>query len=435
LSVAAAQDHRASRALDRLVEYAPHSSGLALRIRHVDAVAAAEGLQATGSPPPQVADTRPSETPVSTDGVSIFYAPAFASLGLEEQAGWLAHAVLHVALCHPQRFQALREAGAQPDLALYGICADAIVNSALGHLGWLRLPAAAVRLPQLLADCLGETTEDAAALANWDVERLYRAIDDRRVEADRVVRDGKRAARARALAAGQGTDLRPDAAASEAPEARAARTRDWAERLRRAQAGDGLHALLRGAIADMPASRTPWPQLLRARLGRALSPQPALSWSRPSRRWLALRGGRPGHRLPWEPGIVTGRRVPRLALILDCSGSVDEALFTRFASELGAIVRRAQAAVLVVAGDDAVREVGWLEPGAMTLERWRLPAGGGTDFTPLLLEADGHAPDIGVVLTDLQGPASFRPRWPVLWAVPPAWAHAEPPFGRRVVLA
>jgi predicted metal-dependent peptidase len=70
----------------------------------------------------------------------------------------------------------------------------------------------------------------------------------------------------------------------------------------------------------------------------------------------------------------------------------------------------------------------------MALERWRLPAGGGTDFTPLLREADRHAPDIGVVLTDLQGPATFRPRWPVLWAVPPAWAHAEPPFGRRVVL-
>lgn len=432
MSVSAAQDHRASRALDRLVEHAPHSSGLALRIRHVDV--SSEELPADGALLPQGASIRASEPPVSTDGVTIFYAPAFESLGLEEQAGWLAHAVLHVALCHPQRFLALREAGAQPDLALYGICADAIVNSALGHLGWLRLPAAAVRLPQLLADCLGETVEDAAALASWDVERLYRAIDDRRVEADRVVRDGKRAARARALAAGQGTDLRPDAAASEAPQARAAREHDWVELLRRAQAGDGLHALLRGAIADMPQTRTPWPQLLRARLGRALSQQPTLSWSRPSRRWLALRGGPPGHRLPWEPGTVAGRRVPRLALILDCSGSVDEALFARFAAELGAIVRRAQAAVLVVAGDDAVREVAWLEPGPMALERWRLPAGGGTDFTPLLREADRHAPDIGVVLTDLQGPATFRPRWPVLWAVPPAWAHAEPPFGRRVVL-
>lgn len=60
---------------------------------------------------------------------------------------------------------------------------------------------------------------------------------------------------------------------------------------------------------------------------------------------------------------------------------------------------------------------------------------GGTDFTPLLEEADRHYPDIGVVLTDLQGPARFHPRWPVLWAVPEAFAHAVQPFGRRLSLA
>ena len=33
-----------------------------------------------------------------------------------------------------------------------------------------------------------------------------------------------------------------------------------------------------------------------------------------------------------------------------------------------------------------------------------------------------HRPDIVVVLTDLDGPARFRPRWPVIWAVPEAHA-------------
>ncbi|HPM66978.1 MAG TPA: VWA-like domain-containing protein, partial [Piscinibacter sp.] len=44
-------------------------------------------------------------------------------------------------------------------------------------------------------------------------------------------------------------------------------------------------------------------------------------------------------------------------------------------------------------------------------------------------------PDVTVVLTDLDGPARHRPRAPVLWAVPEVNARAEPPFGRKLVLA
>ena len=40
----------------------------------------------------------------------------------------------------------------------------------------------------------------------------------------------------------------------------------------------------------------------------------------------------------------------------------------------------------------------------------------------------------GVVLTDLEGPANFRPRWPVIWAVQAQHAAAVPPFGRLLVL-
>jgi hypothetical protein len=38
------------------------------------------------------------------------------------------------------------------------------------------------------------------------------------------------------------------------------------------------------------------------------------------------------------------------------------------------------------------------------------------------------------VLTDLDGPARFRPRWPVIWAVTEAHARAVEPFGRKLVL-
>ncbi len=49
-------------------------------------------------------------------------------------------------------------------------------------------------------------------------------------------------------------------------------------------------------------------------------------------------------------------------------------------------------------------------------------------------EADRHRPDIAVVLTDLDGPARFRPRWPVIWAVPEPCATAVAPFGRKLSL-
>jgi len=38
------------------------------------------------------------------------------------------------------------------------------------------------------------------------------------------------------------------------------------------------------------------------------------------------------------------------------------------------------------------------------------------------------------VLTDLDGPARFRPRWPVLWAVPESARRAHVPFGHLLSL-
>jgi predicted metal-dependent peptidase len=126
--------------------------------------------------------------------------------------------------------------------------------------------------------------------------------------------------------------------------------------------------------------------------------------------------------------------VPRLAVIVDVSGSIDDALMTRFAREVEAITRRLESRLVVVIGDDQVRHVEQYAPGESDLASIAFDGGGGTDFTPLLEEADRHAPDIGVVITDLEGPARFQPRWPVIWAVPEAYAGAVQPFGRKVVL-
>jgi hypothetical protein len=199
-----------------------------------------------------------------------------------------------------------------------------------------------------------------AALAHWDVESLYRAVDDRqpreggavgssassacegrsaalaqRIDAGQgetggTAIDGPRAQRLRALAGRTGGDLcaAPQDSAAEADEAEQARR--WRERLLRSQAGGPEGSLLRMLVADLPSSRTPWEQVLRMRVARALSRQPALSWSRPTRAYLANQGrSGPHRRLPWEPGSVASRAVPRVALVLDASGSIDAALLAR----------------------------------------------------------------------------------------------------------
>ncbi len=431
---AALYGHRGTSAIQRMVEFAPSTGGLALWVGHRDVPA--------GHDAPAI----------MTDGHAVFYGQTFAALPLAERTGLVAHEVLHIALRHPQRYLDLQRVLGDVDLHLFNICADAIVNSTLSHLTWLRLPATAVFLDQLLAHALSVKQDVESALLVWDVERLYRAIDDRRIRPqgsrDRSERsgssagpsescvDGPRAASARALAAKTEIDLMPTDASQDAPEAEAEQTRDWSERILRGHANDGAFSMLRALIADLPRSRTPWQQILRTRLARGLSRKATLSWSRPTRSYIANQGrGGPNRRLPFEPGFAANKTAPRLAVIIDVSGSIDDGLMARFASEIAAISRRQEADLVLIVGDDRVQRVDRFEPGRFKLDGIPFDGGGGTDFSPLLAEADRHQPDIAVVLTDLEGPTRYRPHCPVIWAVPDSHADALPPFGRLLVLS
>jgi predicted metal-dependent peptidase len=418
-----------------MVEFAPSTGGLALWIHHVD-VAAEDG------------------PPVRTDGRVLYYSAAFSQLPLPDQIGLLAHEVLHVALRHAQRYCELAAVIGEVDLELFNRCADAIVNSTLGHLGWLRLPRDAIRLEHLLRTVLGVEEPVEKSLLEWDVERLYRAMDDRRTgsrggrRARRTGGDGNATNAATASRAHHGDrsrqlratgprfdqDLVPGPATLGPPEAEAQESREWSERISRAHAGDGEFSMLRALIADVPRSRTPWEQVLRTRLARALAPKRAASWSRPSRSYLANQGRSGGHRMPWEPGTSATTSTPRLVVIVDVSGSIEDELLERFAGEIDAITRRLESDLVLVIGDDRVRRVSHHVPGRSELASVEFEGRGGTDFTPLLEEAGRHDPDITVVLTDLDGPARFQPRWPVLWAVPETRRNATAPFGRIVPL-
>lgn len=446
--------HRGTRAIQRMVEFAPSTGGLALWVRHQDL--------------PDAVDPGP----VATDGTTLYYGAGFERLPIAAQVGLVAHEVLHIALRHPQRFLDLQARLGDVDLELFNICADAIVNSTLSHLTWLQLPTSAVLLDELLLSTLGLDQAVEKSLLEWDVERLYRAIDDRqapgrgRRQAPRARRrggigerqpgsdgspspeavedatqaqpreDGPKAARVRALGAETLADLFPRGDSRQHPELEAEQAREWSERILRAHAGDGAHSMLRALIADLPKLRTPWEQILRTQLARGLAVRPNLSWSRPSRSYIANQGrAGPTGRMPWEPGISSAKTVPRLVVVVDVSGSIDDRLLERFAGEIEAITRRLEADLVLVIGDRQVQRVAHFEPGRSDLRDIEFDGGGGTDFTPLLEEADRHGPDIGVVLTDLEGPARFRPLWPVIWAVPESDTTPVQPFGRKLILS
>jgi predicted metal-dependent peptidase len=450
--------HRGTRAIQRMVEFAPSTGGLALWVKHQDVGVAVKP------------DTDATAVLLATDGNTLFYAADFETLPITLQVGLVAHEVLHIALRHTQRFLDLQKLLGDVDLKLFNICADAIVNSTLSHLHWLQLPATSVLLDRLLADALSIDQGVEKSLLEWNVERLYRAIDDRRpwqqggrrqsprqqngeteanpsgsnrVESREPMddtreatsrEDGRRSSRVRALGAKTGTDLLPGPDTQGLPEEEAAQAREWSERILRGHAGDGAHSMLRALIADLPQTRTPWEQVLRTQLARSLSPRQAISWSRPTRSYIANQGRIGTHRLPFEPGFSPTKSVPRLAVVVDVSGSIEDALMERFAREIEAITRRLEAGLVLIIGDNRVQKVTRFAPGQSDLRDIDFNGGGGTDFTPLLEEADNHHPDIAVVLTDLDGPAHFRPRWPVIWAVPEAHELAVQPFGRKLTL-
>ncbi len=313
-----------------MVEFAPSTGGLALWIHHADLNQRGRyplkrgsergRFPLEGDAPPSMEGARPLSdprfkavaSPIETDGNTIYYGEAFETLPLAAQVGHVAHEVLHVALRHPQRYLALRARIGDVDLQLFNRCADAIVNSTLEHLSWLELPGKSVRLDRLLDGAKIEHGGVAKALLEWDVERLYRAIDDRRPQEDRAAgrnddprragpgsgkrEDGPRSKSVRALGGDEegAPDLLADETAegSSETETEAEATREWSERILRAHTGDGAFSMLRALLADLPGTRMPWEQVLRTRLARALSRRPALSWSRPSRSGSPTRAAR-----------------------------------------------------------------------------------------------------------------------------------------------
>jgi hypothetical protein len=396
--------------VQRMVEYAPSTGSLALWVHHRDDDRVAEAVVA------------------ATDGTTIRYGKAFEALPLPRQTGVVAHEVLHVALRHVPRFHALQRELGDVDLELFNICADAIVTSALSHLDWLEVDPRGVRLEELLTRVLGPGRDTSRVLLEWDVEGLYRAVDDRRPKGgrDRSKRtrkeDGPRARTTRALGSQLRRDLVPSPEAEEAPEAeaeagaRVARAHHPRPRRRRRalaccgpcsptcprSAPPGSSCCARSCAAALPAPRA------------VLVPPVALLPRQPGRMRSTV-GGCPGSPAAYgtsgRPPRGHGRRLGLHRRPAAASASP---------AEIEAISRRMEARVTVIIGDDRVRSVVHLRARAHNLREHPSSAAAAAPTSPRSSPRRPRRPDIGVFLTDLDGARHHRPRWPVIWAVPAA---------------
>lgn len=373
-----------------------------------------------------------------SDGLTIRYGRGFAALGLAEQVGTLAHHVLHVALRHSARGEALvaRLGPGGADAGLFALAADGIVNETL-QLAGHPLPRPAVLLSEVLAVAGLPCPSAAAALGTWDAERLALALASAGGEgaAERV--------RIWARARGFAPDLDPDRGGGPAEGEETPTPEDWHRHTLRAmeagrRAGAGI-GRLGSFLADLAPPRTPWEVVLRRLLATALAERAQPTWRRPSGGWTARAGlaAERGEEAPaFEPGRTRRALRPRLAIGLDTSSSVDAVSLALLAAEAEGVARRTGAEAHLLAFDTEVFARHRLDPhgwGRLRTAPDPLRRGGGTDYADLIAEAGRLAPALLVVLTDLEAPLpAAAPRGlPVLWAVPRA---VDPPAWGRVLV-
>jgi len=174
--------------------------------------------------------------------------------------------------------------------------------------------------------------------------------------------------------------------------------RDQAKR-RGTDPGDALRW-----VADTLDPETPWEPMLSGAVRRAVG-------------WAAGRGDftyqRPSRRASSAPGIVLPgqhRPVPRVSIIVDTSGSVDDELLSRALGEIDGVI-----AALGIAGSSVT--IYSVDAAVHTTENLRsakdakLVGAGGTDLRLGLraIEGERPRPDVVIVLTDGETPWPTTP--------------------------
>jgi predicted metal-dependent peptidase len=379
----------------------------------------------------------------ATDGRTVWYYPDFDRMDLREQAFVVCHEICHIAFCHALRASILAAREADFDPNTWNEAADLIINNSLIHQPWLQRPQQfpGVVLHHFLEELRGKMSHDEFKKLpeehEWDTERLYLFLqytksDDPNMacpvqaSVGAAARDAVR--KMLADAEGSGGDLKIDSKITDRPELRQ-EMREWARRIAQAQMGDRPGGILRKLAGDIPKTKTPWQEVTRQIAMALLAPKTEPTWSRPSRRYLGLR-----RTIPYEQGIRPQPKA-KLALLVDTSGSISNATFNRWISEIHTIQASTGADVYVIVSDAAVHTIHHLKDSVQDLRRVKFVGGGGTDFRPAFIEAEKLKPGAVIYLTDLDGvfPEKAPKAFKTFWAVPERDVKAVP-FGKIIEL-
>lgn len=390
-----------------------------------------------------------------TDGSTIYAGADYENFNAKERKFICLHEILHVALCHHQRFHGLEKQDLSFDPMLLNIAADAIINKALENLTGLETPTNAWSLEKVWE--VLEKTDGEKGIANstyysfgaasqnrkianltkaeftqanrWSCEELYyfikaqtrmrtdflkiiiEAYDKDSLGGDLCKRRESENERKEygSLTSEDNKEIVADAVDKK---------REWGQRL----------TLLRGTMpevfqrlaGELPQVETPWEQILRSIVQTTFQEATRINYSRPNRRWLSLERdykASAGVGLPFSPD-VSRKRGSHLAVALDTSGSIDENLLNRFLVEIATLCLFNQRNLVLLIGDAKVHkiaEIDWRDAGR-ELTEIKYTGGGGTDFRPLIKAAEEYEPDALVYLTDLYGETGDEPDFPVIWA-------------------
>ncbi|PQV62768.1 putative metal-dependent peptidase [Abditibacterium utsteinense] len=348
-----------------------------------------------------------------------------------ERAFILCHEILHVALRHvPRGAAAYRVSGAHGKL--WNIACDAVINHALSKMSWLQAPENGVAIERVLKRDLLEKRP----AASWSAEAIFAQLVEQIGAANQGETPEEKIKEWLDAQGFDAPDMLPDFSGDAENNGQGGgemESRIWASRLSRAQAGDRPGGLLRALSGDFPTSQTPWPQVLRAFLQDATMPQSRENWNRPSRRVLS------GTSPVFEPATQPEMGIRRAGIVIDTSGSISDALLTRFCAEISAVQRRTGCEIVLLSADSKVQsEVRVKNEGRALIERVHggeveLKGGGGTDFAPALRRLNELEVSIALYFTDLRGAfGTQKPAMPLLWCTPTPKASA--PFGRVIWL-
>lgn len=158
-------------------------------------------------------------------------------------------------------------------------------------------------------------------------------------------------------------------------------------------------------IEDLGTTKVPWHQILQHFITQIAKDD--YSWMRPNRKMIANGLVLPGLR---------SETMGAIEIVIDTSGSIDQATLNAFGAEIRAIVSSVRPSKTTVTYcDAAINHVDEFAPDDDL--QFKLHGGGGTDFRPpfVAIDARDEKPVALVYLTDLMGPHGDEPEYPVLW--------------------